>query len=235
MVDSFERKDGFARISFSGAGTDNASRSTLVVKTPDILSIHVTRTRGDPIGKASATFLYNGEFRIDSGSLIQIYLHRSGGLVFTGFVKRLSISPSEQCAGQVTVSIQAEDQMHKLVNKRFTRRQKLSGIGPVAFITAINKRTYTGQSSNGLSSQNIDRGSSPLETLVPTMNFPDWTQFIQSGQQNTFQSLHPLMSVADPMPKGGVGLGGGGSTDLPIHDHTSFEQLGPAKSVFGVK
>ena len=150
--------------------------------TPNILSISVNRSRGQLVSSCAVVFMVEGEINLDAGAPLVIYFYNE--LVWTGVAKRINISPSLRCAGEVIVKLQGEDILHKLENRNITRRQKLAGLGPLAFITSVHKRTTMGFDDPPSNRHDISHSSSPVEVLVPTINMREHTQFSQTGSDS---------------------------------------------------
>lgn len=207
--------------------------SDTLIKTPDIINISITKSRGNLVSTAQAQFHFNsGDLSGSAGSDIVIKILDT--LAFTGTIKRIDISPSFRCAGEQIVRIQAEDYLNKIVNRTITRRQKLPGLGPIAFISSIYKRTTVGfDSARDL--HDINQTNSPVDIFTHTINFAEMTQFSKSGENNLMGTLHPVTKVADVIVNGG-GNGGGG---LGLHSHEKLDLSerggGMAYSVFGIK
>ena len=110
---------------------------------------------------------------------IVIYLYNT--VVFTGVVKSLGISPSLRCAGEIIVRAQGEDILYKLENRNITRRQKLSGLGPIAFISSLStKRTSIGF-DDPPSRYGIDSSNSPIEFITHSINPEEQTQMMKDN------------------------------------------------------
>lgn len=205
--------------------------------TPDVISASVSRTRGQLISSASVTFHAPGIFSeaIDAGESVVIKFF--GETIFTGFIKRLNIGPSFRCDGELIIRLQAEDVLFRIDNKNFTRRQKLAGLGPIAMITSINKRTYTGFDDPS-QRHDISNTSSPITYLSPTLNTAEHSVLMKNGETNVIGDQHPLTKLADKPDYGAASAGGGGG--FILHDHTSLDLTGsraggPSRAVFGVK
>lgn len=204
------------------------------VSTPNIVSISVNRTRGQVVSSCAVSFIFNGDFKSNVGAPLIIYFYNE--LVWTGVVKRMGISPSLRCAGEIMVKLQGEDILHKLENRNITRRQKLAGLGPLAFITSVHKRTSLGFDDLP-SRHDISNSSSPIHYFTPTINMREHTQFLM-GNENITGQLHPVTKVADPITGRGKGVGGGGS--FILHDHSTLDLTsphsgGPAFAVYSSK
>lgn len=204
------------------------------IKTPDIINITVSRSRGNIIGTVQAQFHFNStDISGETGSdvVVKILEHT----VFTGSIKRIDISPSFRCAGEQIVRIQAEDYLHKIVNRTITRRQKLPGLGPMAFISSIYKRTTVGFDTVR-DAYDINQSSSPIDIFTHSMNFTEINQFTKVGENNLMGTLHPVTKVADIIKDKGAGIGGGGFI-LHSHESLNLDESGggPSRSVFGVK
>lgn len=202
---------------------------TIKIKQPNVINITVSRTRGQLVGTANGSFHYkaseSGSMTGVAGSGVQLSIN--GNLVFTGTIKRIDISPDFRCAGDLIIKFSAEDYMHRLQGRNFTRRQKHAGLGVIAFITGLYKRISVGFDSPA-DLYNIERSASPVEFLSPNGNIADWTQFLKGGETNTIGLNHPVTRIADQFSSGG----GGGMT---IHDHSSLAQMGPSVATFGTK
>ena len=213
-----------AKATISAGGT--------TVTTPHIINITISRVRGQLVGTASMQYYSNsgvGGAGAGAGLTIEI----NGGLAFTGSIRRIDTSPSYRCAGEIIVRIQAEDYLHRLVNKNITRRQKNSGLGPICFISSIYKRVTVGFDAIR-DRHDISSTSSPVDVFTPTMNFADMLQFIRSGDNNTLGGLHPITKNGDWFDNNKASGGGGG---MILHDHSSLNlggphAGGPSKAVF---
>jgi hypothetical protein len=206
----------------------------IIVKTPYIKSVNVSRVRGEIVGKASFTFRWSGDTQdISSNAMIVIKFRSS--TIFTGYAKRVNVSPSMECANEFLIRVQAEDIMYKIINKRINRRQKKNGLGPLAFITSIHKRPYLGfDDPNDVN--DISGGRSPY-TLDGDSIWDVRNRLFDSGQNNSNASLHPVAKNTEIPNSFSHSLGGGG---MELHDHTTLDITGPhaggpAKAVYGVK
>jgi len=206
-----------------------------VIQTPFIQNIRVTRNRGEIITKASFTYRTTED---EAGTLngnapVVIAFHSK--TIFVGYARRINAGPSFNCADEMIVRVDAEDIMYKLVNQRINRRQKLDGLGPIAFITSIKGRPFSGFDDPS-DVRDLTGGRSPFNfpTEGPTQARE---KFLRDGV-NSFGDLHPVVKHSDIIQnRGGVGTGGGG---FILHDHTSLDLTsphggGPGKSVYGVK
>jgi hypothetical protein len=203
------------------------------VGTPHIISINVTKTRGQLVNTAQVQFHVDQDNKIGTGTFILIEIQ--GSLVFTGIVKRIDVSPSFRCMGEKIIRIQAEDSLYKIVNRNITRRQKDPGLGIICFISSIYKRVTVGF-DNVRNLQDVAHSSSDIEVFTPTTNFAEMNQFVKDGQTNVAGALHPVTKIADQFSNRG-GLGGAGGITLHSHETLDLSERGggPAKSVFGVK
>jgi hypothetical protein len=199
-------------------------------RTPNIISISVSRSRGSLVGSASASVHIGEESSGCSGSkgsatsgpTGDVIIKFFGYPVFVGTMKRLSISPSYRCQGEFILRIQAEDAMSNLEGKVYTRRQKLPGLGPLGLITSVYKRTFTGF-DNPAELHDISSSASPVKYFTNTVNIAEHTKLLKSGETNVMGDLHPVTKVADKPQKGGGGTGGG----IILHDHSSLSLTGP--------
>lgn len=200
------------------------------IATPDIMNISISRSRGQLSSTASVSFLYSSseDSLTDTNILIKI----DTVTVFTGYIKKLVINPSFRCAGEIIVRIQASDALSRIENQLITRRQKLAGLGPIAFITSVTRRTYAGWDDPALL-HNIAATNSPVDAVVPGVNFREYDQFISGGENSTIGFNHPIVKNSDPMQNGGAAQGGGGFI-LHSHETLNLDQTGggPSKAVF---
>lgn len=210
----------------------------LVVKTPFLTRMNVSRSRGDN-AKASVTFLLpkeeNRDGNIDDLDGGPVVLWLDGIVIFTGVTRKVSITPSYQCAGEVIITVSAEDLMFKLSNQRFTRRQRLSPLAPLAMISSIHERVSLGY-DDPPSRHDVERTGSDMMIFTHSINMAEHNQMLKGGETNTIGALHPITKVADPIVDGGrSGTGGEGMT---YHDHASMDLpsgAGPAKAVFSTR
>jgi len=204
------------------------------VTTPDILSISVSRSRGKPVSSASIHFRHKiNEGTIDTDMPIEIKFFAFK--IFTGTIKRMSVSPSLRVAREMVVRLQAEDDMYKLNNKRITRRQKNNGLGPVVFITSVYKRPYIGFDDPTRVHDVESYGSSP-QALCQSVNICEMDFLCKDGV-SSYGDNHYIQVCSSPLDFWGSTAGGGG---MVLHDHTSLSITephggGPAAAVFGVK
>ena len=205
-----------------------------VIQTPHITSISVRRVRGELVGKARFTYFTNNAGGSSVNSDLPVVISWFSTPIFSGFAKRVTVAPSFRCSDEMTVSVEAEDVMHKLVNKRINRRQKQQGLGPMAFITSIHKRPFVAF-DDPQALYDISGGQSPMQVYGPdplSIN----NRFV-GGVQNTLGDLHPVSKGSDIiLNRGGTGVGGA----FILHDHSSLDTSGPhaggpAYAVFGVK
>lgn len=208
----------------------------MIIETPNIISISVSKSRGSLAGTASATFTVEDFKSTGRGpASVSVVIHFWEFAVFTGYVKRMGVSPSYECPGKYIIRIQAEDAMSELEGKFYTRRQKLPGLGPLALITTVYKRVYTGF-DNPAETHDISSSASPVKYLTHTVNMAEHTKLLKNGETNVMGDLHPVTKVADKPQRGGAGTGGG----FILHDHTSLDLTsphggGPSMSVFSSK
>ncbi|RKZ85084.1 MAG: hypothetical protein DRQ39_07610 [Gammaproteobacteria bacterium] len=206
------------------------------VSTPHITSINVRRIRGELVGKARFSYFTNdlqGNNANSSGGAA-IFISFGTAVIFSGYAKRVTVTPSFRCADEVIVTVEAEDVLHKLVNKRINRRQKQQGLGPIAFITSIHKRPFVAFDSPQ-AIYDVTGGQSPMQIYGPDPSSIN-ARFL-SGVTNTIGDMHPIAKASDTILNRG-GTGSGSSSGL--HDHTSLDTSGPraggpAKAVYGVK
>lgn len=205
-----------------------------VIQTPHITSISVRRIRGELVGKARFTYFTNEVGGSSANSDLPVVISWFSTPIFSGFAKRVTVAPSFRCADEMTVSVEAEDVMHKLVNKRINRRQKQQGLGPMAFIAGIQKRPFVAF-DDPQALYDLTGGFSPHQVYGDSPR--DINSRFINGVQNTLGDLHPVSKASDIiLNRGGTGVGG----SFILHDHSSLDTSGPhaggpAYAVFGVK
>ena len=96
----------------------------LVIETPYILSFTVTKTRGIISTFSASLKIYNADI---NGNLVSESIKISAGeniphLIFTGVVKKATISPCWDDPSYVLLNISGEDMLSYLKGKKYTRR-----------------------------------------------------------------------------------------------------------------
>jgi hypothetical protein len=207
-----------------------------ILQTPHITSISVRRVRGELVGKARFTYFTAQSDGENSSSDVPVIISWYGTPIFAGYAKRVQVGPSFRCANEVVVSVEAEDVLHKLVNKRINRRQKLDGLGPLAFITSIHKRPFVGY-DNPQDIYNITGGQSP--PIIYDSDPQRINARFSSNSTNTVGDQHPIMKASDTILNR-AGTGGGAGGTFFLHDHSSLDTTGPhaggpSVAVYGIK
>lgn len=208
---------------------------SLVVQTPFVLSAGVKRARGQ-VSKATVSLRVVSKNTKLSSSLAGkgILIRFMSQNVFTGIITNINSAASGICAGEVILNITAEDILYKLRGKRFTRRQKLNGLGPLAMITSVDERTYTGFDDRP-SLYDINNSNSTLDIPTVSPNFRTIDSLLSAGLSDSINKTHPTVALADTMPK--VGTPGGGGIGLHTHEKLDLSERGggPAFSVYSSK
>jgi len=212
--------------------------SSITVSTPKVISVSITRTRGQLVSTATASFHLDSDsltaLESDAGGHISIALANT--TAFTGTITRIDASPSFRCAGELIIRIQAKDFLHRLENKNITRRQKTSGLGVLAMVVGLHKRQSVGF-DDPRELHDIHRTGSPIDIHTHSINVEEQTQWLKGGVTNTVGALHPVTKAADVVTEARGGTGGG---SFILHDHSELELSGPhaggpAVGVFGVE
>lgn len=121
---------------------------SLVVRTPDVISFNVTRSRGQMSATCSASLKVDHTVSSSQiGNIISIEAGADGRLlrIFTGIVYRCTINPARTDASKVILNISAKDMLSVMEGQRITRRVKDSGLAPErwAAVTSILRRDFT--------------------------------------------------------------------------------------------
>lgn len=207
-----------------------------VVQTPFVLSAGIKRARGQ-VSKASVSLrLTDSTERAAAGFGGKgITIRFMSQNVFSGIITNINSAASGNCAGEVILNITAEDILYKLRGKRFTRRQKLNGLGPLAMITSVDERTFPGF-DDPPSLYDVERTLSPINVTTVSPNFRVVDTLLEAGQAETVNKTHPTIALADPMPSSTPSTGGGG---LGLHTHEKLDLSrfggGPAAASYSSK
>lgn len=208
----------------------------LIIQTPFVLSAGVKRARGQ-VSKASVSLRLDDSTERAAAGLggKGIIIRFMSQNVFTGIITNINSAASGNCAGEVILNITAEDILYKLRGKRFTRRQKLNGLGPLAMITGIDERTFPGF-NDPPSLYDVDRTLSPINVPATSPNFRTIDPLLSAGLGNTVNKTHPTIALADPMPRS-ASTGTGGGLGLHTHEKLDLSERGggPAFSVYSSK
>ena len=115
---------------------------SLEVNTPYILSFNVTKTRGTMSTFSASLKVDEGSIRNNlSGSSIQISAgeDKPKNLIFTGIVKKATLSPCWDDPSYVLLNISGEDALSLLRGKKYTRRCRGTQSSWVS-ITGVTRR-----------------------------------------------------------------------------------------------
>lgn len=138
------------RARIQGSGVD--------VSTPYIMSFSVNRQRGQ-ISTFSAQVKVNKTTIIQTGGNIKIYAGTDTEmpLIFTGITKKATMTPCWDDPSFVILNLSGVDILHKLENKKFTRRQ---------IVQESSFCCIEGVSRRGLKSDKFKFSSEPI--VLPT-------------------------------------------------------------------
>jgi len=202
------------------------------ISTPDIRTVVVNRQRGRMKSVARASVFIQGDspaLNASGGDLFRVKFW--GNLIFTGVVKRVTVSPSFRCQGESIITFDAEDFLFKLENKKFTRRQKLPGLGPIALISSKKDTPERAFDNIPSTVHSVDRpffDNDEIDVPAPNTNPRDMTNLISPVSPHGRNHPTTINSRNMSDPRGG-GIGGGRG----LHDHSSVSQEGPAHGVYG--
>jgi len=101
--------------------------SDFTVSTPHIMSIDVTRTRGQ-VGVFSASVKVPKTTTISSSGSIVIWAGTVGNIrrIFTGYIRKIRIQPAFDDPNFILVRLDGADVLDRLTNTKFTRREAIS-------------------------------------------------------------------------------------------------------------
>jgi len=209
---------------------------SLTVSTPFIQNISVSRQRGNPKSTASCSLRINESEVQAAGPGDAVYILFHSQLIFTGRVRRIQATPTNICAGEMFLSIQAEDPMFQLEGRKVTRRQKREGLGQLAIISSKVDQPDRGfddaPEAGGSSPHSLTGSDSGFEVSGETTNPRELRHIIGSGPGGTYGENHSVTKASRRLSETrGAGVGGGAG----LHDHSDIPNLGPAHAVYGSK
>jgi len=111
-----------------------------IISTPDILSFSVTRARGQMCATFQASVKIPGDVTFGAGG--KIVISANAGTIFTGYVKKMSISPSKTDSSHVIVNMSGRDVLSVLEGITFSRRvdaMKMARFGVISSIVQRNE------------------------------------------------------------------------------------------------
>lgn len=116
------------------------------VSTPFILSFNVRKTRGQ-ISTFDASLKVEAGTSIPTGDQVKIFAGTEGNekLIFSGVVKKATISPCWDDPQYVMMNIGGEDVLGLLTGKKFTRRCKASRSAWVSIDSVVRKGLKSGK------------------------------------------------------------------------------------------
>ena len=109
------------------------------VSTPYIKSFSVNKQRGASSTASASLKMKGTQSSLSSVGGSMTISCNTNGLVFTGGIKKISISPCFEDPEYVIVNIEAEDSFEDLSGKKFTRRCR-SQLSQWAFITGVSRK-----------------------------------------------------------------------------------------------
>lgn len=209
---------------------------SLSISTPHVQSITVSGERGTPQRKASCSVRVE---QTDIGRVSQgdiCFITFFGNAVFTGVVRRVQAVPTNRCAGEFFLNIQAEDRLYLLENRKITRRQKLEGLGPIAIISSKVDRPDRGfdRPSGGINraQHSFFGGPDGFQTRGETTNPRELSSLMDGEASPSTGTNHPVTRASRLLTENRGSSGGGAAG---IHDHSDLVNLGPAFAVYGTK
>jgi len=209
---------------------------SLRVSTPFVQNVSVSRQRGTPKSVASCTLRIDEDDVGSAGPGDAIYILFHSQLIFTGRVKRIQASPTNICAGEMFLSVQAEDPMFQLEGRKVTRRQKREGLGQLAIISSKvdqpDRGFDTPPERGGNPDHSITGDPNGFQTPGETTNPRELKYIMGSGPSGTYGENHSVTKASRRLSETrGAGTGGGAG----LHDHSDIANLGPAHAVYGTK
>ena len=108
------------------------------ISTPDILSFSVTRARGQMCATFQASVKVRGEANFSSGG--EIVISANGGKIFTGYVRRMSITPSRTDSSYMIVNMSGRDVLSVFEGATFSRRVDATKMARFGVISSVVQR-----------------------------------------------------------------------------------------------
>lgn len=211
---------------------------SVIFETPDVLSFSVNKSRSSNIGTFSVTIEApsntsfgtptgtNGRIQIFAGTKLS-YLTK--GPVFTGRIRSMRPQPTPGKPNYFTLSLQGDDIMAQLQNKRFSRRLPTDGPGLFVVITGVDGPQPT--TLTWTIDKKTRSGTSTYTDLKPpTSNREEHNSKTYYRDTKDGAWLSQFGDTPVPEPTGGQAGSGG----LNVHDHSTLSKGGPAFGVYGV-
>jgi len=191
-------------------------------KTPYVKSFNVTRQRGSIWASATASIEMPKDQPVDfagGGITITVIVDGESKLLFTGYVDKIDVTPSQSRYSSTMVSLTAYDILYRLRNLKVNRRLQLAADKLWCAITSLVRRN-----------DNLDANliKKPDHSVILNVDY--------MGIYNPFENLSTTSRSLSSDQLQDISSGdttvGNKSTVLP-HTHESYSQGGPAVGVFG--
>lgn len=108
------------------------------ISTPNILSFSVTRARGQMCATFQASVKIQGGVGFGTGG--KIIISANAGKIFTGYVKKMSITPSKTDSSYVIVNMSGRDVLSVFEGGTFSRRVDATKMARFGVISSVVQR-----------------------------------------------------------------------------------------------
>jgi hypothetical protein len=193
-----------------------------VFKTPYVKTFNVTRQRGSIWSSATASIELPKGTDVDftGGSIsITVIVDDVAKKLFTGFVDKVDVTPSQSRYSNTMISINAYDVLYKLRNLKVNRRFQLAADKLWCAITGLVRKDV--KTEAGLTKE-------PTHSVIVAV---EHTGNYLANLSTTNRPVINKGSIKD-LSSTGSNIVGTDGTVIP-HTHDSFKQGGPAIGVFG--
>ncbi len=191
-------------------------------KTPYVKSFNVTRQRGSIWASATASIEMPKDQPADfagGGITITVVVDGESKLLFTGYVDKIDVTPSQSRYSSTMVSLTAYDILYRLRNLKVNRRLQLAADKLWCAITGLVRRN-----------DNLDSNLVKMPTHAVALNvdylglYDPLANFSTTSRSLSSEQL-PGVGESDTTINN--------KSNIPPHTHESYNQGGPAIGVFG--
>lgn len=189
-------------------------------KTPYVKSFNVTRQRGSIWASASASLELPKDSNLDFvGGLITITVIVDGTskLLFTGYVDKVDVTPSQSRYSSTMINISAYDLLYRLHNLKVSRRLQLEADKMWCAITGLVRKD---------TSDNVALVLKPQHFLAINVTYGGYWWPFSSTSRSTYTTESRDIGAVNQKTPNEV-------KHIPQHTHGSFNEGGPAIGVFG--
>lgn len=191
-----------------------------VFKTPYVKSFNVTRQRGSFWASASASLEVSKDSGMDFvGGIITITVTVDGTskLLFTGYVDKVDITPSQSRYSSTMISVAAYDILYGIHNLKINRRLQLGADRMWCAITSIVRKDTNDNVALQLKKEHM---------VAINSTYGGYYDLLSTTERPvTTTKSRDIGAVNRNNPDDGK--------YIPPHTHSSFDEGGPAIGVFG--